>query len=187
MDDDAGDRIPTGAEFLERDSLAGLQAAELVVVAHQHALADVVAGVDGREGGGDGDADARPLLRLHRGLPRAAHPFAESRDDDLEVAVDQRVALEQPLPVDDQAGVGVAGDVLRPMAEADPGRRHGVGVDVVQQVLDGQLLHAEVHLPAELPADQIGVFGEEEDPLAGGQPDGVRRLHSSRSCRMTAL
>ena len=49
-------------ELLERDALAGLQAPELVVVAHQHALVDVVAGVDRRERGGDGDADAGPLL-----------------------------------------------------------------------------------------------------------------------------
>ena len=112
-DDDLGDRVAPLAELGERDPLARLEPPEHAVVAHQHALADVVAGVDGGERGGDGDPDARPLLRLHGGLARAADPLAEAGDDDLEVAVDQGVALEQALAVDDQAGVGVAGDVLR--------------------------------------------------------------------------
>ena len=55
----------------------------------------------------------RPDLRLRRGLARAADALAVAGDDDLEVAVAQRVALEQALAVDDQAGVGLAREVLR--------------------------------------------------------------------------
>jgi hypothetical protein len=171
------DRVVPAGELLQGDALAGLEAPELAVVAHEHALVDVVAGVDRGEGDRDGDPDAGPLLRLHRGLAGAAHPLAIAGDDHLEVAVDQGVALEQPLAVDDQPGVGVAGQVLGPVAEADPGRGHGVRVDVVQQVVDRQALHAEVQLAGKLAPDQLRILGQEEDPLAGGQTDDFGGLH----------
>ena len=108
-------------------------------------------------------ASRMPLktLALRGGLARAADAFAVAGDDDLEVAVAQRVRREEPLAVDDEAGVGVAGDVFRLVVEADPGRGHGVGVDVVQQVLDAEILHLQVELAAELPADEL------RDPWSG--------------------
>jgi hypothetical protein len=70
------------------------------------------------------------------------------------------------------------------VAEADPGRGHGVGIDVVEQILDGQVCHAEVQLARELAADQVRVLGQEEDPLAGGQTDDLGGFHPrSRSSR----
>ena len=77
-----------------------------------------------------------------------ADALAVAGDDDLEVAVHERALGEEPLAVHRDAGVGVARDVLGPVVEAGPGRGHGVGVDVVQQVLDAQVLHAQVELAA---------------------------------------
>ena len=73
----------------------------------------------------------------------------------------------EPLAVDDQPRVGIAGDVFRLVVEADPGRGHGVGVDVVEQILDAKVLHLQVELAAELPADELGVFGQKKNALAG--------------------
>ena len=177
-DDDPGDRVVPVEELFERNPLPRLQPLQLAVVPHQDALADVVAGVDGGERGGDGEADAGPLLRLHGGLARAADPLAVAGDDDLEVAVLQGVALEQALAVDDQSGVGIAGDVLRPVAEADPRRGHRVRIDVVEEIVHRQVVHPEVQLAAELAADQLRILGQEEDPLAGGQADDLGWLHA---------
>ena len=57
LDDLARDRVVASRELLERHALARLQAAQQLVVPHEDALIDVVAGVDGGEGSGDGDAD----------------------------------------------------------------------------------------------------------------------------------
>ena len=55
---------------------------------------------------------------------------------------------EQPLAVDDEAGVGVARDLRGLPVEADPRRRHGVGVDVVEEVGRVDIGHAQVELAA---------------------------------------
>ena len=106
------------------------EARQNLVAAHQNALVDVVAGVDGREGSGNSDPDTAPLFSLNRGLPRRAGSLAESGHDDFEVVLGERIALEDPLAIDDQAGIGLACDVLRPVVETDPGRGHDIGVDV---------------------------------------------------------
>src|SRR5262249_27961063 len=74
-------------------------------------------------------------------------------------------------------GVGVAGDVGGAPVEAGPRRGHGVGVDVVEQVVDGQVGHAQLQLAAQLTADQLRGLGEEQHPLAGGERDFRLRLH----------
>ena len=61
-----------------------------------------------------------------------------------------------------------------PVAEAHPRRRHRVGVDVVEQVLDLQVLHAEVERARQLAADRLGVLRQEEDPLPRRQRDALR-------------
>ncbi len=63
------------------------------------------------------------------------------------------------------------------MVEADPRRSHGVGVDVVQKVLDRHILHREVELTGELAADQVGILGEKKNPLSRGQLDGLWWSH----------
>ncbi len=69
--------------------------------------------------------------------------------------------------------------------EADPGRGHDVGVDVVEQVLDPQIGHPQVELAAQLAADQLRILGQEEDPLAGGQSDQLLGLHRLTPRRLT--
>jgi hypothetical protein len=169
FDDLLRDEVVALRELREGDGLAALEPREEGVIAHEHALRDVVAGMDGREGGGDGDADAGPLLGLHRRLPAGADALAVAGDDDLEPARHERPFRKEALLVHGDSGIGVACDVLRPVVEAGPGRRHGVGVDVVHEVLDPQVLHAEVEIAAQLAADELGVLGQEEDALAGGQ------------------
>jgi hypothetical protein len=107
LDDQAGDRIVALEERLELDRLAGEQSLEHRVVGHEHALVDVVAGVDRREGRGDRDPDAGPLLDLDGLLPRGAGALALAGHDDLESAVQKRTVGEEPLPRHDQTGVGV--------------------------------------------------------------------------------
>ena len=122
-------------------------------------------------------ASLMPLQRLalRRGLARGADALAEAGDDDLEAAVRERVAFEEPLAVDDQPGVGLARDLVRLPVEADPGRGHDVGVDVVEEVGGIDVLHLQVELAPELAADELGVLGEEENPFAGGEGEGRGR------------
>jgi hypothetical protein len=54
------------------------------------------------------------------------------------------------------------------MAEANPGRSHGIGIDIVEQIVNGELLHFEVQLAGELLANQLRVLGEEEDSFPRG-------------------
>jgi glycosyltransferase involved in cell wall biosynthesis len=53
------------------------------------------------------------------------------------------------------------------VVEADPRRRHGVGVDVVEQVVDARVLHAQVELAGELAADQLGSLVRKRTRLPG--------------------
>ena len=172
-----GDRVVVPVELLERDPLPRLQPLEQGVIAHQHTLVDVVGRVDRRERGGDRDPDAPPLLGLNGGFAGAADPLAQPRHDHFEVAVDQRVALEQPLAVDDQAGVGVARQILRPVREADPRRRHGIRVDVVEQLVDRQVAHAQIQLAAQLATDQLGILGQKQRSLVGREAYDLRWSH----------
>ena len=100
-------------------------------------------------------------------------PLPIPRDDHLEAAVEQGSVREEALAVDHQTGVGVARNLFGPVAEADPGRRHGVGVDVVEQVIHRQLRHRQVELSGQLAADQLGILGQEQDPLARSQAHGL--------------
>jgi hypothetical protein len=63
------------------------------------------------------------------------------------------------------------------VVEADPGRGHGIGVDVVQQVVDRQILHREIQLTGELSPDELRILGQKEDPLSRGQGYGIGRFH----------
>ena len=133
------------------------------MVAHELSEVDVVPLVDGREGGGDDQANAGPALALRRGFTAGAGALALAGDDDLEAAVDERVFLEHALAFVHEASVGVLGDLRRLVVEADPGRRHHVGVDVVEQILDGEVLHAQVEPLVELLADELQILRQEED------------------------
>jgi hypothetical protein len=57
------------------------------------------------------------------------------------------------------------------VAETHPGRRHDVGVDVVEQVFGPNVFHAQVQLARELAPDQRGVLGEEQHALPRVQSD----------------
>ena len=137
--------------------------------------------MDRRERSRDGDPDAGVLLALGGGLARAAGALAQARDDDLEVAVGERVALEEALAVDDQTGVRLAGDLLRLPVEADPGGGHDVGVDVVQKVGRIDVGHRQVDLARELATDELGILGQEENPFPGRQADDRLRFHGGDS------
>ena len=69
------------------------------------------------------------------------------------------------------------------MVEAHPARRHGVGIDVVQEILGIYVAEGEVELPAQLPTDELRVLGEKEDPLAWSQADELSRKHRTPSLR----
>ena len=144
---------------------------------HQQSLIDVVAGVDRCERRRHGDANAAEDFALRRRLARGADPFAIAADDHFEVAVLQRVGREEPLAIDDQSRVRVACDLFRFVVEADPCRRHGVGVDVVEEIVDGEVAHPQIELAAELFADELRIFGEEENALARSEADRVGRSH----------
>ena len=163
LEDEARHRIVAGGELLELEFLAVLQALEHRMVAHELSEVDVVPLVDGREGGGDDQANAGPALALRRSFTAGAGALALARDDDLEAAVDERVLLEHALAFVHEASIGVLCDFRRLVVEANPGRRHHVGVDVVEQILDGEVLHAQVEALVELLADELQVFGQEED------------------------
>ncbi len=133
------------------------------MVAHELSEVDVVPLVDGREGGSDDQANAGPALALRRGFTAGAGALALAGDDDLEAAVDERVLFEDALAFVHQSRVGVLGDLRRFVVEADPCRRHHVGVDVVEQILDGEVLHAQVEPLVELLADELQIFRQKED------------------------
>ena len=88
-------------------------------------------------------------------------------------------------------GLGVERDVLRPVAEADPGGRHHVGVDVVEQLGRIDLGHAEVAPASELGADQLGILEQEQhaprgvelDHAPAVRPDANQGVHGRRSYR----
>ena len=109
-----------------------MQSLEQGVVTHHLTEVDVVALVDGSERGRDHDSYIRPSFTLGRGLPAGTGALALPRDDHLEAAVHQCPGLEHPLSLVHQAGVGVLGDFLRVVVEADPGGGDRVGVDVVE-------------------------------------------------------
>jgi hypothetical protein len=177
LDDERGDRIVAAGQLVERDGLAVLEAGDERVIAHELPDVDVVAGVDRRERRRDRHAAAAEHLALRRGLARAADALLGARHDHLEVAVGEGVGRDEALAVDDQAGVRVARDRGRIEIEADPRRRHRVGVDVVEQVLGAQVAHAQRQLAGELAPDQLRVLGQVQDPLAGGERELPRYRH----------
>ncbi len=138
------------------------------MIRHQHALVDVVAGVDRREGGGDGDPDPGPLLGLDGGLPRGARALPVAGDDHLEVPVAQRVGRRRGAP-------RRRSGPRRRRARCRPGRwRKHTQAGVIASVLMSSSRsstvrprHREVQLAGQLPTDELGVLGQEEDALRG--------------------
>ncbi len=63
-DDELRDGVIAACQLVDGDSLSSLQTDQHVVIRHQQALIDVVAGVDWRERRGHGDADAAEDLAL---------------------------------------------------------------------------------------------------------------------------
>src|SRR6185503_13984020 len=49
--------------------------------------------------------------------------------------------------------------------------------DVVEEVLDPQILHPQVETVVDLPADEVGILGQEEDALARRELEGLRTFH----------
>ena len=90
------------------------------------------------------------------------------RDDDFELASCQGVLFEQSLTTFDQPRVGILGDDGWIVVKAHPGRRHRIGVDVVEQVGDADVVHGEIQVTGELLSDRLRVFGEKQNPLARG-------------------
>jgi hypothetical protein len=62
------------------------------------------------------------------------------------------------------------------VAEAHPGRRHDVGVDVVEQLGRIDVLHAQVELAAQLGADALRILGQEQHALRGVERDHARAV-----------
>ena len=169
LNDQLRDRIVLRGEFGKVDGFASLQAFEHGVVSHQLAEIDVVALVDGGEGSGDDDADAGPSLALCRGFSAGTRAFALTGDDDFEVSVLEGVLPKHAQAVVHQAGIGVLGDFSGVVVKTDPCRRHDVRVDVVKQIIDGEVLHSQVQTFVELLLDEAQIFGEEKDPFPGGE------------------
>ena len=168
------DRIVATGELRKRNRLAVLQALEHGVVTHQLAEVDVVALVDGRKRGGDDDADAGPAFALRRRLSARTGAFALAGDDDFEISVFQCVLSEHPQAVVHETGVGIFGDLGRVVIKANPSRRHDVGVDVVEQVVNRQIFHAKIEPVVELLLDEVQIFGEEQHALPRCQGDVFR-------------
>lgn len=175
LDDEARDGIATRRELLEPDALAGLQAQEHGVVAHELAEIDVVARVDGGEARRYGDANARPALGLGRCLAARPRAFALAAYDGLEVAVRQRKGAKHPLAPVHEPRIGVDAHRLRTVIEAHPGGRHDVGVDVVEQVLDAEIGHAKGQPVVKLTRDEVQILGQVENALRWLEANVVRR------------
>ena len=169
LDDERGDRVVPGGELVQGNRLAALEAAKDVVAPHELTDVDVVARVDRRERRRHREPAAGEHFRLRGGLAARADALLLAGDDHLEVAAAERVALEQPLAAEGEPGVGVSRQLLRIVVEADPRRRHRVGVDVVEEILRRDVIRGEVDLAGELLADELGVPGEKQDPLARGE------------------
>jgi hypothetical protein len=164
-------------ELVERDGLAGLEPRDERVIAHELPDVDVVARVDGRERRRHRHAAAAEHLALRGGLARAAHALLRARDDDLEAAARERVGRDEALAADHQAGVRVLRNLGRVVVEADPRRRHRVGVDVVEEILGTDIFHVQRELTGELTADRVWILGQIENPLAGSERERPRNRH----------
>ena len=139
------------------------------MVPHQLPEVDVVTLVDWREGRSDDDPDSRPALTLSGSFTTRTGTFAMPGHYDLEPTVQQGVRLEHAPAFVNQTGVGILGYDCRLVVEANPSRSHDVGVDIVEQILNTEVRHAQVETLVELPANQLEVLREEEHPLAWGQ------------------
>jgi hypothetical protein len=156
-------------ELVEADGLAAFQSQQHRMVAHELTDVDVVPGVDRRERRSDGQATAGEDLALRRGLAARADSFLRSGHDHFEVSVAQRPGRDEALARDHQSGIGVVGDRGGVVVKTNPGRGHGIGVDVVEQVLGANLAGAQRELAGELTGDALGIFGEVENSLSRGQ------------------
>ena len=106
------------------------------MVAHQLAEVDIVPLVDGCKGSSDDDADASPAFALSRCLSAGACAFTLSRNDYFEVSLSQSVLTEHAQAVVHETGVGVFCDFRRVVVKTYPSGGHGIGVDVVKQVVN---------------------------------------------------
>ena len=110
-------------------------------------------------------------------------------DDYLEATIHQRQWLEDTPPVVQQTRVCVFCENRGVVVEADPSRRHDIGVDVIEQIIDGEILHSQIKTFVELLTNQIEIFCEEQHPFVGVQFDfrwGPRSTHPThllRDCR----
>ena len=124
---------------------ASLEAGEHGMVAHQLPEVDVVALVDRREARREDITDPAPTLTLRCGLSAGAGALTVTRDDGLEVAVHQGTGVEHALAIlIEEAGIGIERDIGRAMPEADPGGSHDIGVDVIEQVVHGEVFHTQI-------------------------------------------
>ena len=169
FDDQLGHGVVLASELRKRYGIALLKAFQHGVVAHQLAEIDVVAFVNGSKRGGDDDLDARPSLTLCSRLSTGTRSLALARNDDFEVSVFEGVFSEHAQTVVHQSSVCIFGNFRRVVVKAHPSGRHDIGVDVIEQVLNGQIFHSEVEAIVELLLDEVQILGQEEDPLSGCQ------------------
>ena len=107
-----------------------------------------------------------------------------TRDDDFEVAVFEGVFSEDAESVVHQACVSVLGDFSRVVVKTNPGRGHDVRVDVVEEVVNGQIFHTEVKSVVELLLDEVQILGQKKHALSWCQGNVLRRFvapHASPS------
>jgi hypothetical protein len=67
----------------------------------------------------------------------------------------------------EQAGVGILSEHSGIVVKANPSWSHHICVDVVQQVVDGQIFHPQVESFVQLLPNQPEVFRQEKHSLPG--------------------
>ncbi len=68
-----------------------------------------------------------------------------------------------------EASVGIFRNFSRVVVKTDPCRCHDIGVDIVKEVINLQILHLQVQALVELLLDEFQIFGEEEHALSWGE------------------
>ena len=79
------------------------------------------------------------------------------------------------LPGDDKPRIRILRDLFRVVVEAHPGRRHHVGVDVVEQLVGREVAHRQRERAGELLPDLLGVLRQIKDALARGERETAGR------------
>ena len=115
------------------------------MVPHQLTKVDVVALVNRRKACCEDIPNATPALALRSGLATGAGALAIPRNDGFKVAVHQGASIKNALArFIEQTSVGVERNVGWAVTKTNPGRSHDIGVDVIDQVVNRQILHTKI-------------------------------------------